>query len=43
METTGMAKRTLYGYLPMLVRVEAVRVSGGIGRAERARTATFGI
>ena len=37
METTGMAKRILYRYLPMLVRVGAVRMSRRIVRAECGR------
>lgn len=34
MDTIGMAKRTLYDYLPVLVGEGAVKVSRRIGRAE---------
>lgn len=34
MEAIGMAKRTLYEYLPLLVGEGAVKVSRRIGRAE---------
>jgi len=34
MDAIGMAKRTLYEYLPLLVGEEAVKVSRKIGRAE---------